>query len=83
MREALVPAALGRGWPVALRAGRATGWWQDAAERLAGSDSKYEKGTDKVKIKIGSSAAAVVVALMLWLLASHSVDWLVSVGLPH
>ena len=36
-----------------------------------------------MKIKIGSGAVGLLVAVMLWLLVSHSVDWLVSTGLPH
>lgn len=42
-----------------------------------------EKGSGNVKIKVGSATVAVLVALMLWLLVSHSVDWLLSTGLPH
>ena len=32
---------------------------------------------------MGAAAAAVVVAVMLWLLGSHSVEWLLTTGLPH
>lgn len=36
-----------------------------------------------MKIKVGSATVALLVAVMLWLLGSHTVDWLLSTGLPH
>lgn len=41
------------------------------------------KEFDAVKIKMGSATVALLVAVMLWLLGSHTVDWLLSTALPH
>lgn len=57
-----------------------------AARVLATLDRRGEqslrKEFDAVKIKVGSAMIALLVAVMLWLLGSHTVDWLLST-LPH
>lgn len=54
--------------------------WPAAAGVRVAND---EKGTNVVKIKVGAATVGLVVAVMLWLLASHTVHWVVSTGLPH
>ncbi|EFG78269.1 hypothetical protein HMPREF0591_1825 [Mycobacterium parascrofulaceum ATCC BAA-614] len=45
--------------------------------------AKQEEGSNTVKIRMGLAAVALLVAVMVWLLASHTLDWVLSTGLAH